>query len=211
MMAATAPRSYWNDVHRRRDPTEASWYQAEPTVSLELIDELGVYEHEPVVDVGGGTSPLAARLLERGFEDVTVLDVSEASLERAQERLGTRAGDVSWLRQDIRSWRPERLYGLWHDRALFHFLVAAPDRARYLEALRQALAPGGAVVIATFAPDGPDHCSGLPVARYDAAGLASLLGPSFELVAERREQHRTPAGTAQRFAWAALRARRRVT
>ena len=199
--------SRWNDAYRR-SPSELSWYQAEPVLSLQLIDALDVEPGEAVVDVGGGASSLAGRLVERGFTDVTVLDVAESALAEARGALGAAAGKVTWLAQDVRSWRPGRRYGLWHDRAAFHFLVEAADRRRYLEVLDLALDPGGGVVMATFAPDGPDRCSGLPVMRYDAAGLAAVLGPGFELVHERREEHHTPRGAVQPFTWVALRRRR---
>jgi hypothetical protein len=160
---------------------------------------------EAVVDIGGGASPLAGQLVERGFADVTVLDVSEVALAAASDNLGAGSARVTWLEQDVRSWSPARAYGLWHDRAAFHFLVDAADRARYLAVLARAVLPAGAVVLATFAPSGPSTCSGLPVVRYDAEGLVSQLGPGFELVEARSQVHRTPRGTAQPFTWVALR------
>jgi hypothetical protein len=176
-------------------------------VSLELLDALGVEPPDSVVDVGGGASPLAGQLLERGFRDVTVLDVSGRALAEAAGSLGARATQVEWLPQDVRDWAPGRRYDAWHDRGAFHFLVAATDRLRYLDVLERAVAPRGAAIIATFAADGPVQCSGLPIARYDPPELAALLGPGFELVAARREDHRTPDGRVQPFAWAALRRR----
>ena len=199
--------SYWDAVYGRGDPSELSWHQREPAISLELVDALGVGPRDAVVDVGGWLSPLAGRLLDRGFTDLTVLDVAETAVAAARARLGAEARRVVWVREDIRSWRPARRFEVWHDRALFHFFVEADDRLRYLETLRHALAPAVAVVIATFALDGPETCSGLPVARYDAAGLASVIGPGFELVRETREEHVTPAGRVQPFTWVALRAR----
>jgi SAM-dependent methyltransferase len=197
--------AHWDSVHALRDPAEFAWFQAEPTVSLELVDALEVGPDAAVVDVGGGSSRLVDRLLDRGFGDVTVLDVSSGALDVAQGRLGDRAARVTWLVEDVCAWRPGRRYDLWHDRAVLHFLVDAADRARYLDALELGLASGGAAVIATFASDGPEQCSGLPVVRYDPPGLAALLGPGLRLVAERRAEHRTPGGAVQPFAWAALR------
>ena len=170
-----------------------------------MIAALGVGPEVALVDVGGGASPLAGQLVDRGFVDVTVLDVSESALAAASDRLGSRAARVTWLAQDVRSWSPARAYGLWHDRAAFHFLVDAADRARYLAVLERALGPAGMLVLATFATDGPSTCSGLPVVRYDAGELASLVGPGFELVEQRQQVHRTPRGTAQPFTWVALR------
>ncbi len=196
---------HWERVYGGSDPHELSWYQREPAVSLELLDALGVAPTDGIVDAGGGASHLVDRLLDRGFSDVTVLDVSGTALEEARARLGGRASAVTWLVEDVRAWRPGRRFDAWHDRALLHFLVEPADRARYLDTLRLALRPGGAVVIATFALDGPETCSGLPVVRHDAGAIASALGPDFELIAERREEHLTPRGRVQPFTWAALR------
>jgi trans-aconitate methyltransferase len=174
-------------------------------MSLELIERLDVGRSEPVVDVGGGTSALAGRLLGRGFSDVTVLDLSASALTSARTSLGALADRVAWLEQDVLDWSPPRRYGLWHDRAVFHFLLDPSDRRQYVARLREALLPHGALVIGTFAPDGPDRCSGLPVARYSASELIAALGEGFTLVAARREEHRTPRGTIQPFTWVALR------
>jgi hypothetical protein len=167
-----------------------------------MIRSLGVAPGVPVVDVGGGASPLVDRLLALGYADVSVLDLSEVAMEEARRRVGT-AGPVSWLREDVLEWHPERRYGLWHDRAAFHFLVDEADRARYLEVLFGAVEEGGAVVIATFANDGPEYCSGLPVARYSEDDLVRVLGDRFVPAEGRRETHRTPAGTVQPFTWVA--------
>jgi hypothetical protein len=201
------PSSYWQHVHGAVDPAELSWHQREPALSLELLDALGVGPSDAVVDVGAGSSSLVDGLLERGFEDLTVLDVAEAALAIARARLGVRADAVAWVHADVREWRPARRYDAWHDRALFHFLVDEDDRRRYVETLRHAVTTGGAVVIATFASDGPPTCSGLAVARYDADGLAAVLGPGLEPAAARREEHVTPAGRVQPFTWAAFRLR----
>jgi rhodanese-related sulfurtransferase len=202
---------HWDEVYRRDDLTAVSWHQREPTVSLELIESLGIDLGAAIVDAGGGDSPLALQLLDRGFTDVTVLDVAGGALAAARAALGARAADVDWVEADVRTWRRGWRFDLWHDRALFHFFVEADDRRRYVETLRLAVRPGGAVVVATFAPDGPETCSGLPVARYDAAGLALELGVDFAPVAERREEHVTPSGRIQPFTWVALRRRPPVT
>ena len=202
---AGGPQQHWDDTYHQRGPSGVSWYQAEPTVSLELIDELGVDRRAPVIDIGGGASLLVDRLAAAGFADLSVLDISDVALATARERVGPAAG-VTWIRDDIRSWTPERRFGLWHDRAVFHFLTDPTDRARYLETLGAALAPGGALVMATFAADGPTHCSGLPVARYSPDELAATIGPRYHVVATRREQHATPAGGRQSFTWLAARA-----
>ena len=196
---------HWDRTHGS-GTTRVSWYQATPTMSLELIDVLGVDPGTAVVDVGGGASTLVDELLHRGFEDVSVLDVSDVALDASRRRLGSDAHRVHWLRTDLRLWTPERRYGLWHDRAVFHFLVEPPDRDRYRRLLASALEPGGVAVIATFSPEGPSRCSGLPVARYSPEDLAAAAGEQFELVAHRHEEHATPEGSTQPFTWVALRA-----
>jgi trans-aconitate methyltransferase len=173
-------------------------------VSLELIEVLGLPLDTAVLDVGGGASILVDALVERGFSDVSVLDVSATALELARRRLGAAptgaASSVHWLHEDLLVWQPARRYDLWHDRAVFHFLVEPEQRDRYVNLLCEAVHPGGCVIIATFAPDGPESCSGLPVARYGADDLARVLD-GFEVVATRGEQHRTPAGVVQPFTW----------
>jgi SAM-dependent methyltransferase len=151
-----------------------SWYQPEPAMSLALVDRLRVPKPAPVIDVGGGASLLVDALLARGYLDLSVLDVSSTALEIARHRLGN-AAPVRWLCNDIMTWQPERRYALWHDRALFHFLTDVSAQTRYLNVMRQALGLGGALVMATFAADGPESCSGLPVARYDPGDLERLL------------------------------------
>lgn len=204
-MAADPVRAeYWDDVYRTRGADHVSWFQPEPTLSLQLIERLGVGPDTGVVDIGGGASLLVDRLTQRGFADLTVLDVSSVALSVARRRLGPGA-TVTWVKQDVLSWVPERRYGLWHDRAVFHFLTEATDRARYLDTLRRALDARGVVILATFAADGPERCSGLPVARYDPEQLVAALGASFQPLAAERETHVTPAGAAQAFTWIAAR------
>lgn len=199
------PAEHWASVYRARAPDSLSWYEQVPRVSLELIDALDIPTSAAVLDVGGGTSFLADHLVARGFSDVTVLDISAAALEEGRRRLSDDA--VQRLHADVLDWHPSRRYDLWHDRALFHFLVAEEDRACYLRTLAAALPPGGAVILATFAPDAPERCSGLPVARYSAKELGAQLGDSFEPVEIRREEHTTPRGVSQPFTWLAGRVR----
>jgi SAM-dependent methyltransferase len=199
-----AARRRWEDVYATTGAQRVSWFQPEPEVSLALIVKLGTPTDAAIIDVGAGASRLAGRLLALGFSDVTVLDVSARSLEVARSELGARAAQVRWIEQDLLGWIPQRQYDLWHDRALFHFLVDLAHRKRYLETLAAALRVGGRALIATFAADGPDSCSGLPVARYDAEGLAAAFGAEFVTRASHREEHRTPTNVLQPFTWVAL-------
>jgi hypothetical protein len=194
----------WDGAYAHGDGTR-SWFQVAPRMSLRMLDAAGVTAADSVIDVGGGASPLAGALLGRGFGDVTVLDISAAGMETARQRLGPHAAQVRWLTADIRTWQPDRRFTAWHDRAVFHFLTAEPDRRAYLRALTEATAAGAAAVFGCFAPDGPHQCSGLPVARYGAGELADQLGRGWTLIAEDREAHTTPAGLTQPFTWVALR------
>ncbi|MGZ8689436.1 MAG: class I SAM-dependent methyltransferase, partial [Aeromicrobium sp.] len=170
-MSGEGKRDHWQEVYETKSPTEVSWFQNEPVVSLELIDGLGVEPSEPIIDVGGGASTLVDHLLERECTDVTVLDISAAALAVAKERLTGRAEDVTWLAEDLMAWSPARQFAVWHDRAVLHFLTDAADRRRYGEILSAAVAPGGHAVIGTFALGGPTHCSGLEVQQHDAASV----------------------------------------
>ncbi len=196
---------HWERVYASKLPEEMSWYQATPTTSLALVEASGVGPDAGILDIGGGSSRFVDGLMGRGFEDVTVLDVSQASLVRAAERLGQEAEAVEWVVADITDFEPRRLWSVWHDRAVFHFLTAAEDREAYGRTLRRCLVPGGWAVIATFASDGPDRCSGLEVRRYSPESLADALGEDFELVTGLSEEHVTPSGARQAFSYALLR------
>jgi SAM-dependent methyltransferase len=196
---------HWDAAYARRGVTGVSWYQPVPRVSLELIEALRTPPDAAVVDIGGGASRLVDCLVDRGFTDVTVLDISASVLEEVRRRLGDPS--VSLLHEDLLDWQPDRHYDLWHDRAVFHFLVGEADRRTYLGRLQAVLRPGGSVILGTFALDGPEVCSGLPVARYSGDDLSQLLGSAFEPVETRREVHTTPRGVAQPFTWVAGRFR----
>jgi trans-aconitate methyltransferase len=194
----------WDTTYTDRGDTSVSWFQAVPTPSLHMIDVLGIAPTARVIDVGGGAAALVDHLMTLGFTDLTVLDISVVALTAARARVGEQA-PVSWVQEDVLAWRPLHRFDLCHDRAVFHFLVDPADQQRYLATLRAVLAPAGAVIIATFAPDGPDHCSGLPVARYSAEDLTALLGDAFTVVETFREEHTTPTGARQPFTWIAAR------
>lgn len=197
---------HWDAAYASHGVRGVSWYQDAPSVSLELIGALDVSREAAVIDVGGGASSLAANLVERGFVDVAVLDLSTTALNEVRARMGD-ASPVNWLHEDVLEWHPERRYVLWRDRAVFHFLLTRDDRQKYLRALQSAIQPGGFVIVATFAADGPEFCSGLPVSHYSGEELTDLLGVGFELQQTRQEEHITPKGVRQPFTWVAGRIR----
>jgi len=197
--------AHWQRIYEQCENDELSWTEAEPTASLTLVDEARLPAGAAIIDAGAGTSKLAAELLRRGYGDVTVVDVSAAALERMKAELGDDASRIAWVEADVRDRDFGRRFDLWHDRALFHFMVEAVDRDAYIATLERSLRPGGHLVLATFGPEGPTECSGLPVRRYDADSLQATLGADFELVSSRLTEHRTPSGRGQQFLYAHLR------
>ena len=191
-------RAHWENVYTTKSENEVSWFQENPAPSLELIDLAEPTPVTAIVDIGGGASRLVDSLVARGLHHVTVLDLSEAALATAKTRLGDNA-NVRWVAADVTSWNPTQTYDIWHDRAAFHFLTDDGDRAAYLLRLERALKAGGHAIIATFALDGPERCSGLPVVRYDPVSLGQTLGRAFQLVATRRHAHATPWASNQSF------------
>jgi SAM-dependent methyltransferase len=203
----TSRQDHWRTVYAERDPTTVSWYQENPARSIILIEETGIDDGAPILDVGGGASRLVDRLLAVGFTNVTVLDLVEAALRHARERLGEIADTVAWEVGDVLSHTFERRYEVWHDRAVFHFLVDPAEQARYAEQAASAVLPGGHLIIAGFGPDGPERCSGLPVQRHDAASLAVCFDAAFAPVEFQEEAHHTPAGKIQHFLYGRFRRR----
>jgi SAM-dependent methyltransferase len=195
-------RTHWDTIYRTKAAAEVSWYQAHAAQSLDLIRHTGVPTTGQIIDVGGGSSVLVDDLLLAGYEHVTVVDISPAALDVARARMGERADQATWLEADItHAALPRAHYDVWHDRAVFHFLTDAADRARYVTQVRRAVKHGGHVIVATFATDGPDHCSGLPVVRYAPDSLHAEFGDDFRLTDSVRETHVTPAGAEQRFVY----------
>jgi SAM-dependent methyltransferase len=202
-VSASDAKGHWDAVYAARPPTAATWYQPHAELSLGLIRGTGVARSASIVDVGGGASTLVDDLLDAGYTNVAVLDVSPVALAAARERLGEqRARDVRWIEADITTaaFAPASI-DVWHDRAVFHFLTDAGKRAAYVDAVVRSVKPGGHVIVATFADDGPDRCSGLPVVRYRPDTLHHEFGDAFTLIAHEREAHRTPAGAIQRFVY----------
>jgi trans-aconitate methyltransferase len=196
---------HWNRVYGEKAHEDVSWFQQRPSVSLAAIDRHVEGNKCAFIDIGGGASLLVNHLAERGWKDLTILDISGSALAVAKQRLGERAAIVEWIVADITRWRPERGYDVWHDRAVFHFLTQRDQRDAYRNALQSGTHPGSIVIMATFAPDGPEKCSGLIVERYDSRALASELGSSFELLEDWREMHQTPWGSGQSFNWCVFR------
>ncbi|WP_448029029.1 class I SAM-dependent methyltransferase [Bradyrhizobium liaoningense] len=191
--------THWDHVYATKGEAEVSWFQDSPATSLDLIRAANPDHGATIIDIGGGASRLVDALLQDGYRDVAVLDLSANALDAAKKRIGGAASIVDWIVADATTWRPAKTYDVWHDRAAFHFLTDPHDRAAYVERLRSALTPGGQVVIGTFAPDGPEKCSGLPVQRHDSTSLAAELGPEFDLVETRNETHHTPWNSTQAF------------
>jgi SAM-dependent methyltransferase len=191
--------AHWQGVYESKAETEVSWHQDHPTASMKLIADAGLPKDAGIVDVGGGASRLVDCLIEDGRTNIAVLDIAPAALERARRRLGERAALVNWLVADVTRWTPPAHFDLWHDRAVFHFLTHASDRAAYATAMARAVPAGGCAIVGTFALDGPERCSGLPIRRYDAESLVAEFAPHFQLVASMTEDHITPAGKVQRF------------
>ena len=194
---------HWDQVYADKQANELSWFQESPETSLRLLSAFG----DPacaVIDVGAGESTLADRLLDLGWVDVNVLDVSQEALALVKKRLADRAG-ISYVCADLLHWKPPRQFDAWHDRAVLHFLTNASDRNRYIDLCASAVRPGGTATIGTFAVDGPTECSGLPTCRYDSQTLSDLFAPHFTLEHHEREEHPTPGGGVQHFAWSVLR------
>ena len=195
-------QTHWNDVYATKGADKVSWFQPRAEMSMRLIEAAGATTDSAIIDIGGGSSVLIDHLLDAGFVDVTVLDISERALIGSKNRLGARAAEVHWIVGDILAWSPARSYDIWHDRAVFHFLTGQRDRAAYRATLLKGLRPRGAAIIGTFAEDGPERCSGLPVHRWSADALAAELGSEFRLIEAFREDHHTPGGAVQPFTWA---------
>ena len=200
-MTIKSKKAHWEKIYTDLLPEEVSWYQKEPTLSLELIRRAGLGLDGAIIDIGGGASVLVDSLLAAGYRNVTVLDLSAHALAHATQRLGARAKQVEWIEADVTEVVLPRVYDLWHDRAAFHFLTEAGDRKKYLKTIKRSVQDGGHAIIATFAIGGPTKCSGLEVVQYDAQKLSGELGPEFTLIDQRAERHVTPMGKEQQFGY----------
>ena len=195
-------KDHWENVYKTKATDEVSWFQLHAEQSLRLIRETGLPRDASIIDVGGGASVLVDDLLADGYQKLTVLDISGAALAAARKRLVGKAGAVKWIESSIlEADLPEQAFDLWHDRAVFHFLTSPEDRQAYVRQVLRAVKPGGRVIVATFAEDGPLQCSGLPVVRYSADALHAEFGAPFQLLAHEKEAHQTPSGKVQQFVY----------
>ena len=192
-------KDHWEQVYSDKKSTAVSWYQQHPERSLELIKATGIDPMASIIDIGGGASTLVDFLLEAGYKNLSVLDISHAAIKQAKSRLGSHDGKVEWIEQDITEFKAERCFDLWHDRAVFHFLIDEKDRTRYVQVMLSALNIGAHVIIAAFDDNGPKKCSGLEVMHYSPEKMTAVLGDSFQLIETSTENHLTPGGSSQSF------------
>ena len=198
-MTPTDRQAHWENIYTTKGEAEVSWFEETPTKSLRLLQLVGAQPSSAIIDVGGGASRLVDNLLAQGFENITVLDLSAAALNSARARLGDKGDAVKWIVADATEWQPKDTHDVWHDRAAFHFLTSEKEQQAYVKRLNEALKRGGHVINGTFALDGPEKCSGLPVARHSAESLSALLAPDFDLIGSRRHEHITPWQAVQKF------------
>lgn len=197
-------KQYWENIYQHKLPTELSWYQVNPIMSLELITGCATSQATKIIDVGGGASTLCDYLLEKGYQALTVVDISAKALEQAKQRLADKAELIRWCVADITNFSTSTSYDIWHDRAVFHFLTELSDRNKYKAVLNASVKVGGYIIIAAFAIGGATQCSGLPIVQYDATTLKNELGHNFSLIAQRLENHITPSGNRQLFGYYVL-------
>jgi ubiquinone/menaquinone biosynthesis C-methylase UbiE len=195
-------KDHWEKVYTTKATDAVSWFQPHASLSIDLIQATGISRDACIIDVGGGASTLVDDLLVNGFDNLAVLDLSAAALTAARKRLGSLASKVQWIEADItKANLPANRHDVWHDRAVFHFLTSPEERAAYVKAVFHSVRPGGHVIVAAFAEDGPNQCSGLPVMRYRADDLHAEFGESFSLLRQEKEAHHTPSGTVQQFVY----------
>ena len=194
-------KNHWEELYHSTSPGKVSWYQENPAISLDFIEKTGLPKGAPILDVGSGASTLVDQLLLRGYQNLTLLDASTRALSLTRQRLGGKATGVAWHHGDVTRYSLPEQYSLWHDRAVFHFLVDPSDQRAYVTSLRQGLRPQGHLILATFAVGGPTRCSGLDVTQYDTQKIATELGQDFQLIETLEELHQTPAGVEQLFSY----------
>ncbi len=198
-------RDHWEEIYRTKASEEVSWYQKSPQTSLELIQQSNLPMTARIIDVGGGDSLLVDHLLELGYRDISVVDISETALNKSRERLDANADDINWIQGDVRRLGLSGKFDLWHDRATFHFLIDENEIDRYLQTAYQHLNPEGILLLGTFSEKGPSQCSGLPVRQYSVKNLVHRLEKQFEIITSKTIDHFTPSGNAQNFLYCIFR------
>ena len=198
-------KKHWEKIYTEKQASEVSWTQEVPETSLSFINSFNLNKSAAIIDIGGGDSKLVDHLLKEGFVNITVLDISEASLEKAKKRLGNKAEKVKWVVADINDYKPQQRYDVWHDRAAFHFLTTKKQVAHYLSLTEQSLSKNGYITIATFSENGPEKCSGLPVKQYSETSLSTQLNKHFQKIKCINEDHVTPFKTKQNFLFCSFR------
>uniref|UniRef100_UPI00321762C3 class I SAM-dependent methyltransferase n=1 Tax=uncultured Draconibacterium sp. TaxID=1573823 RepID=UPI00321762C3 len=200
-------KKHWENIYETKKPDNVSWYQAHPTVSLNFLKEFAIPKSEKIIDIGGGDSLLVDHLLELGYTDITVLDISEAALDKAKQRLGTKASKIKWIAADAATFKPTEKYGFWHDRAAFHFLTKETEIKSYISTIQENLKSGGVLVIGTFSENGPKMCSGIEIKQYSENSMTERLKQSFEKVKCIHVDHKTPFESIQEFIFCGFRRR----
>lgn len=190
-------KTHWETIYQNKSPEEVSWTQEIPQTSLDFIHSFELEKSAKIIDIGGGDSKLADYLLDEGFENITVLDISAKALEKAKKRLGDKAAKVNWIVSDITEFKPQTTYDVWHDRAVFHFLTTAEEVDAYKSITTKAVT--GFLIIGTFSEDGPTKCSGLEIKQYTGKTLASMFKEGFDKISCKKIDHTTPFGTTQNF------------
>jgi len=198
-------KTHWQNVYTKKSYPETSWYQEKPEISLSFINELELPFTSKIIDIGGGDSNLVDFLMEEGYRDISVLDISAESLKKAEARLGENAEKITWISADVTSFKPTQTYHLWHDRAAFHFLTEDQQIENYVRTLENSVIPGGFVIMATFSKNGPTKCSGRTVKQYDKEDLKNLLEAKFNLLESKNIDHTTPTGAIQNFTFCCFR------
>ena len=198
-------KNHWEQIYQTKKPDEVSWYQPMPVTSLSFFDQYNVPKEAKIIDIGGGDSYLVDHLLNLGYKDITVLDISEASLERAKSRLGNRSGLVTWIVADAATFKPIERYDFWHDRAAFHFLTKEDEIQNYIHTVHQSINPSGILVLGTFSEQGPKKCSGIEIKQYSETSMNELLKGSFEKIKCITIEHKTPFDTIQQFIFCSFR------
>lgn len=192
-------KQHWNQVYENKKATEVSWYEPMPETSLNYITECKLKKDAAIIDIGGGDSFLAEFLIGRGYTDITVVDISESAINRARQRLGEKADEIKWIVADAAEFKPDRQYDLWHDRAAFHFLTEDEKVEKYLKTIKEAVKPGGYVVLGTFSETGPTKCSGLEIRQYSISEMQALFVEGFTTMSCKNVDHTTPSGGTQNF------------